>query len=192
MDAGANWSLAAHGRRASTQRITHHASLILTPPRYLASHRSAGRCPSGSPRGNPDGSPRPLRNPPWSPASGGNDVVGGLCGWGACLRCDVWMAACPHGPLAAHGPVCNLRASSPRSGLPPPPQSFVRTCRIGIRLPAARCVPIRAGAAPHAPRGGTLTVPQTPPQGTWSVMRTAEADASAAMFGWRQARAGGW
>jgi hypothetical protein len=74
-----------------------------TPPRCLLSHRSEGRCPSASPRGNPDGSPRPLRSPPWSPASGGEDVVGSSDGCGACLRCEGCMAASANGPLAAHG-----------------------------------------------------------------------------------------
>jgi hypothetical protein len=42
--------------------------------------------------------------------------------------------------------------------------SVVRAWRRGLHCSIARCVPIRAGSAPRAPRWGTLTVPQTPPQ----------------------------
>jgi hypothetical protein len=44
-----------------------------------------------------------LRSPPWSPASGGNEVVGDVSGWGGCLRGAGWMAASVNGLLAAHG-----------------------------------------------------------------------------------------
>ncbi|MCG8352361.1 MAG: hypothetical protein MI924_31735, partial [Chloroflexales bacterium] len=62
-----------------------------------------GRRPSPSPQGNPAGSVRP-REPNLSrldPSAG--DLIGRLYGWGGGFRCDVWMAAHAHGPLAAHG-----------------------------------------------------------------------------------------
>ncbi|MCG8349725.1 MAG: hypothetical protein MI924_18320, partial [Chloroflexales bacterium] len=45
----------------------------------------------------------PPQSPPWSPARGGSDVVGGSCGYSACLRCDVWMSAGANGRLVAQG-----------------------------------------------------------------------------------------
>jgi hypothetical protein len=67
----------------------------IAPSRCTVSRRSAGRCPARSPLGDPDGSP--------DPSAG--DVVGSACGWGACLRCEVWMCPTAHGRLAAHGGV---------------------------------------------------------------------------------------
>jgi hypothetical protein len=74
----------------------------------------------------------------------------------------------------------------------PPVSRCWHPASIGSRLPAAQCMPIRAGAAPHPPRGGTVPVPQTPPQVTWSDCAGAVANASAAMSASGHKRNGGW
>jgi hypothetical protein len=63
---------------------------------------------------------------------------------------------------------------------------------VGLHLPDAWYLADLRGAAPHPPRGGTLTVPQTPPQVTWSDCASAVADASAAMSASGHKRNGGW
>jgi hypothetical protein len=67
-------------RTPAPRRRCKRRGLRVAPPRCAVCHKSKGRCPSRSPRGNRAGSPRPLRSPPWSPASGGNEVVCGSHG----------------------------------------------------------------------------------------------------------------
>jgi hypothetical protein len=103
--AGADASVARNGcgggprgrPRSGIQSWSHR----LAPPRCLVARSPEGRCPSASPLGNRAGSPDPSAVPPWSPASGGEDVVGGSRGWGGCLRCEKWLWGRP--PVAARG-----------------------------------------------------------------------------------------
>jgi hypothetical protein len=62
-----------------------------------------GALPLTLPAGEPCRFPSTPPQPPLVPASGGNEVVGGSHGWGACLRCDVCMTAEAHGRMAARG-----------------------------------------------------------------------------------------
>jgi hypothetical protein len=85
-----------------------------------------------------------------------------------------------------------LRGAQPRPGVETPRIVAESAAGIGLRLPVIRCVLIRAGSAPRAPRGGTLTVPQTPPQVAWSDCACTVAHASAAMFAWQHTRTDRW
>jgi hypothetical protein len=91
------------------------------------------------------------------------DVGGGSHGCGACLRCEHHVGAAPRG--------------RPWAGLGTP------SWRIALLRIVVRADP--TGAAPQAPRGGTVPVPQTPPQVAWSDCAGAVVDASAAIGGWR-------
>ncbi|MCG8347106.1 MAG: hypothetical protein MI924_04930, partial [Chloroflexales bacterium] len=114
------------------------------------------------------------REPPLAQHAGGHGGAAPRAGWRGWLRPRV-------------------RGAPPRAGVSTPQAvaDTVRAWRVGLRLPAARCVPIRAGSAPRAPRWGTVPVPQPPPQVRWSAVRAAGAHASAAIDAWQHTRTGG-
>jgi hypothetical protein len=116
---------------------------------HLADLRGAApHAPRGGtltvPQRAPSLSRRPLRSPPWSPASGGSDVVGGSYGWGGCLRCEGCIGANENRPVGSAG-----LQGTPASGSSPP--------RLRASAPPrSPSAGFRCGQHPCSERGGPL------------------------------------